>query len=207
MKLSEPSAVAATPYPLAPAHSYRKRSILSCPAGLNPGATAVRGPCARSATCSLQPRPLHEIDLVGDPKVDLPLRQCRRCSAARRHYVPKAEDVPEPLQGLSAEALSAFRLLDVDVGPETRSTHASPRSNGSASALSCSWTGANGAVDARAREGAPSKRPSVEGRLEVQKLPWVLQHALGAAKDAAPTCRAGALAGLARGEYAAAGVS
>ena len=57
---------------------------------------------------------------------------------------------------------------------------------------------------------ASALRKLVEGRLEVQKLPWVLrslQHALGAAKDAAPTCRAGALAGLARGEYAAAAVS
>ena len=90
-----------------------------------------RGSWAMCPEChTLQPRPLHEIDLVGDPKVDLPQRQCRRCSAARRHYVPKPEDVPEQLQGLSAEALSALRLLDVDVGPETRSTDAMGRWNG-----------------------------------------------------------------------------
>ena len=90
-----------------------------------------RGSWAMCPEChTLQPRPLHEIDLVGDPKVDLPQRQCRRCSAARRHYVPKPEDVPEQLQGLSAEAVSALRLLDVDVGPETRSTNAMGRWNG-----------------------------------------------------------------------------
>ena len=62
----------------------------------------LRGSWAMCRDCgSLQPRPLHEIDLAGDPKVDLPPKQCRRCSGARDHYVPQPEDVPEPLRGLS----------------------------------------------------------------------------------------------------------
>ena len=91
----------------------------------------LRGSWAMCKDCgSLQPRPLHEIDLAGDPKVDLPPKQCRRCSGNRDHYVPQLEDVPEALRGLSPAALAALSPLEVDVGPETRSTDAVGRWNG-----------------------------------------------------------------------------
>ena len=91
----------------------------------------LRGSWAMCKDCgSLQPRPLHEIDLAGDPKVDLPPKQCRRCSGNRDHYVPQPEDVPEALRGLSPAALAALSPLEVDVGPETRSTDAVGRWNG-----------------------------------------------------------------------------
>ena len=97
--------------------------------GLEPW--CLRGSWAVCKDCgSLQPQPLHEIDLLGDPKVDLPPRQCRRCSGNRDHYVPQPDDVPEPLRGLSPAALAALSPLDVDVGPETRSTDAVGRWNG-----------------------------------------------------------------------------
>ena len=36
-----------------------------------------------------------------------------RCSATRKYYVPKPDDVPEPLRGLSKEALQALSPLEV----------------------------------------------------------------------------------------------
>ena len=91
----------------------------------------LRGSWAMCKDCgSLQPRPLHDIDLAGDPKVDLPPKQCRRCSGNRDHYVPQPDHVPEALRGLSPAALAALSPLEVDVGPETRSTDAAGRWNG-----------------------------------------------------------------------------
>ena len=88
-----------------------------------------RGSWAMCGRCnSLQPRPLHEIDLSGDPKVELP--KCRICKAKRDYYVPQPDDVPAQLRGLSDAAVRALSPLDVDVGKETRSTDALGRWNG-----------------------------------------------------------------------------
>ena len=71
---------------------------------------------------ALQPRPMHQSDMYGDPKPEISAKQCKFCKGKRKHYVPKPEDVPEKLIGLSDEAINALRPLDVDVGPEERST-------------------------------------------------------------------------------------
>ena len=83
------------------------------------------------ADCNaLQLRPLHEIDLQGDPKVNIPKRLCHRCSAKNKQYVPQLEDVPEKLRGLSDEAILALRPIEVNVGEEKRSTDVMGRWNG-----------------------------------------------------------------------------
>lgn len=48
----------------------------------------------------------------------------------RQHYVPKPEDVPEALRGLSEDAIFALRPLDIEVGAEKRSKTAEGRDNG-----------------------------------------------------------------------------
>ena len=68
----------------------------------------------------VQARPLHESDLQGDAKAEIYKSHCKQCNSKRDYFVPKPEDVPEPLRGLSAEALRALSLFDVDVGPENR---------------------------------------------------------------------------------------
>ena len=46
---------------------------------------------------------------------------CKTCKRSlRKHYVPQLSDVPEALQSLSKAAVSALRLLDFDLGPESR---------------------------------------------------------------------------------------
>ena len=58
---------------------------------------------------------MHQIDLKGDPKVEIPMSQCRFCKAKRKHYVPQPNDVPEELRDLTEEAIHALKPLDVDV--------------------------------------------------------------------------------------------
>ena len=46
---------------------------------------------------------------------------CKTCKRGlRKHYVPQFNDIPEPLRGLSENAEAALRLLDYDLGPESR---------------------------------------------------------------------------------------
>ena len=68
----------------------------------------------------LQPRPLREADLTNEARPEIMAYECRRCKAKRPHMVPKPDDVPEPLQGLSPEIVEALRPLDIDVGEEVR---------------------------------------------------------------------------------------
>ncbi|CAK0908773.1 unnamed protein product [Prorocentrum cordatum] len=90
-----------------------------------------RGSWGKCRTCGcLQPRPMHEIDLAGDPKVEIPQRQCRRCNAGRDYWAPCPDDVPKPLRNLSEDIVQALRPIDIDVGPETRSTDSLGRWNG-----------------------------------------------------------------------------
>ena len=74
----------------------------------------------------LQARPLHQQAITRKstqpPTVAKSL--CKRCCSQQQPYVPKPEDVPEPLRDLSAEILAALRVLEVDVGPEERATNA-----------------------------------------------------------------------------------
>lgn len=82
-----------------------------------------RGAFGSCKACqSLQARPMHERDLFQDPGAELPKSQCKRCSARRPPYVPKPEDQPEPLRGLTEEAVDALRIFEIDVGPEVRAT-------------------------------------------------------------------------------------
>eukprot|EP00969_Alexandrium_andersonii_P255135 11278162-Alexandrium_andersonii.AAC.1 len=57
-------------------------------------------------------------------------KQRRRCKAKRAQMCPQPDDVPSDLRGLSPEAVRALSPLDVDVGPETRSTDSVGRFNG-----------------------------------------------------------------------------
>ena len=70
----------------------------------------------------LQPRPMKELDLERDPQPDIAKSACKRCNSKAQYMVPKPEDVPKELCGLSEEAIEALRPLDVDVGEEKRST-------------------------------------------------------------------------------------
>ena len=46
---------------------------------------------------------------------------CKTCKrGSRKHYVPQFNDIPQPLRGLSKNAAAALRLLDFDLGPESR---------------------------------------------------------------------------------------
>eukprot|EP00969_Alexandrium_andersonii_P060056 2644871-Alexandrium_andersonii.AAC.1 len=91
----------------------------------------LRGSWTSCAACgNLQPKPLHEIDLRRDPPATVSAKQCRRCKAKRAQTCPRPEDVPVELRGRSLEAARALSPLDVDVGPETRSTDSVGRFNG-----------------------------------------------------------------------------
>jgi hypothetical protein len=68
----------------------------------------------------MQARPLHEKCLAEAGPPTFPKSLCKRCSSKRKPYVPHPEHVPEPLQGLSEEAIAALRPLEFDVGPEER---------------------------------------------------------------------------------------
>ncbi|CAK0824368.1 unnamed protein product, partial [Prorocentrum cordatum] len=90
-----------------------------------------RGSWGKCVKCGcLQPRPMHEIDLAGDPKVEVRESQCRRCNAARDYWAPTPDDVPRALRNLSDDIAQALRPIEVDVGPETRSTDSLGRWNG-----------------------------------------------------------------------------
>ena len=74
----------------------------------------------------LHARPLHQqaITRKSTQPPTMAKSLCKRCCSQQQPYVPKAEDVPEPLRDLSAEILAALRVLEVDVGPEERATNA-----------------------------------------------------------------------------------
>ncbi|CAK0844936.1 unnamed protein product [Prorocentrum cordatum] len=78
----------------------------------------------------LQPRPMHEIDMFLDASEEISKSACRRCNASREMYVPLPDDVPGPLRGLSEDIVEALRPIEIDVGPETRSTDTFGRPNG-----------------------------------------------------------------------------
>ncbi|CAK0875921.1 unnamed protein product [Prorocentrum cordatum] len=78
----------------------------------------------------LQPRPMHEIDMFLDASEEISKSACRRCNASREMYVPLPDDAPGPLRGLSEEIVEALRPIEIDVGPETRSTDTFGRPNG-----------------------------------------------------------------------------
>ncbi|CAJ1352730.1 unnamed protein product, partial [Effrenium voratum] len=60
------------------------------------------GMCPRCS--SLQPRNLTEKALFGNAAAEVAPSACRRCKAACPHFVPKPEDVPEPLRAVRADA-------------------------------------------------------------------------------------------------------
>ncbi|CAK0799172.1 unnamed protein product [Prorocentrum cordatum] len=94
-------------------------------------AWCLRGSWGMCPNCQvLQPREFYEADLRRERKPELAQSQCKRCSAKRKHYAPKPEDVPKPLQDLTPEIISALSLLDVDVGDEVRSRDANGKPNG-----------------------------------------------------------------------------
>jgi hypothetical protein len=81
----------------------------------------LRGAWGMCTAChSIQARPMHQRDIEIEPSPDLPKSQCKRCASKRQAYVPKPEDVPHPLRGLSEKALMALRPFDIDVGSEVR---------------------------------------------------------------------------------------
>ncbi|CAK0836004.1 unnamed protein product [Prorocentrum cordatum] len=92
---------------------------------------ALRGSWGMCKECSvLQPRPMHEVDMFRDASEEISKSACRRCSASRKMFVPLPEQVPKKLRGLSEEAVEALSPIDIDVGPETRSTDKFGRPNG-----------------------------------------------------------------------------
>ena len=78
----------------------------------------------------MQPREFYEADLKRERKPELAKSQCKLCNAKSKYCVPKPEDVPEQLQNLTPEIISALSLLDVDVGEEVRSRDAKGKPNG-----------------------------------------------------------------------------
>ena len=74
----------------------------------------------------LQARPLHQQEITRKSTQPPTVAKscCKRCSSRQQPYVPKPEDVPEPLRGLSPEILAALRVPEVDVRPEERATNA-----------------------------------------------------------------------------------
>ena len=81
----------------------------------------VRGAWGMCPDCNiLQSRPLTSASFkVEEHAATIRPSDCKTCKRSlRKHYVPQPCDVPEPLQGLSASAVSALRLLDYDLGPE-----------------------------------------------------------------------------------------
>ncbi|CAK0885979.1 unnamed protein product [Prorocentrum cordatum] len=92
---------------------------------------ALRGSCGMCKECSvLQPRPMHEVDMFRDASEEISKSACRRCNASRKMFVPLPEQVPKKLRGLSDEAVEALMPIEMDVGPETRSTDKFGRPNG-----------------------------------------------------------------------------
>ena len=86
---------------------------------------------AQCESCmSMQPRDLTERTLHPDLPATTSSAYCSRCKAKESYEVPKPEDVPEPLRGLSREALAALSPLVIDVGPEHRSKDEMGRPNG-----------------------------------------------------------------------------
>ena len=91
----------------------------------------LRGSWGMCPKCqAMQPREFYEADLKRQRQPELTQSQCKLCSAKGKYFVPKPEDVPEPLQNLTPEIIKALSLLDVDVGPETRSHDAKGKPNG-----------------------------------------------------------------------------
>ena len=81
----------------------------------------LRGAWGMCVECqTLLTRNLHEIDLRQELLPNVRKTACRHCSGKRKHEVPKPEDVPRQLRGLSEEAVQALRVFDIDVGPEVR---------------------------------------------------------------------------------------
>ncbi|CAK0887260.1 unnamed protein product, partial [Prorocentrum cordatum] len=94
-------------------------------------AWCLRGSWGMCPKCqAMQPREFYETDLRRERKPELTKSQCKLCNAKRKHYVPKPEDVPKPLQDLTPEIISALSLLDVDVGAVVRSHDAKGKPNG-----------------------------------------------------------------------------
>ncbi|CAK0887026.1 unnamed protein product [Prorocentrum cordatum] len=94
-------------------------------------AWCLRGSWGMCPKCqAMQPREFYEADLRRERKPELAKSQCKLCNAKRKHYVPKPEDVPKPLQDLTPEIISALSLLDVDVGAVVRSHDAKGKPNG-----------------------------------------------------------------------------
>ena len=69
-----------------------------------------------------------DMDRIAKPEI--PRSACKQCNARRKHYVPKPEDVPADLQGLSEDAIKALRPFDIDVGPVKRSKTVYGKDNG-----------------------------------------------------------------------------
>ena len=70
------------------------------------------------------PLPLTEMSLQRPlPKATIPAGSCTRCQAKVACAAPLPEEVPEPLQRLSAESCQALAPLELDVGPEIRAAH------------------------------------------------------------------------------------
>ena len=78
----------------------------------------LRGAWGMCPNCNiLQTRPLTSTSFEEEEHTAT-IQPCKRGS--RKHYVPQPDDVPEPLRGLSEDAAAALRLLDFDLGPESR---------------------------------------------------------------------------------------
>ena len=74
------------------------------------------------ANCySLEPRHLKEVDLrrVAGPSTV----KCRWCCKDGKASVPRVQDVPEKLRGLSVEIVEALRPFELDLGPYKRPIH------------------------------------------------------------------------------------
>ena len=74
------------------------------------------------ANCySLEPRHLKELDLrrVAGPCT----ARCRWCCKDGKASVPRVQDVPEKLRGLSVEIVDALRPFELDLGPYKRPIH------------------------------------------------------------------------------------
>lgn len=56
--------------------------------------------------------------------------QCSRCQAKVQCAAPIPEEVPEELQGLSAESIAALAHLEIDVGPELRAKNLAKQPSG-----------------------------------------------------------------------------
>lgn len=85
-------------------------------------AYCLRGSWGICGVCRvLQPRDLRELDIARTLPPILPKSACLHCHRQRMHFVPKPNDVPEPLRDLTLDIVMALRPLTIDVGPEWRS--------------------------------------------------------------------------------------